>query len=125
MSCSHLQFPAVFPAHGTFANSSPSSQPALLDHHPVSPFLDLGSVTSHPMFSNQAISITAPRLWNDLPPQLRTISLPPPPSLPITRHLPPLSVTIRAFHSKLKCHLFEHSYPDPSDHSPPPQQHPP
>src|SRR6218665_244178 len=24
----------------------------------------------------------------------------------------------RAFHSKLKCHLFKHSYPDPSDHSP-------
>src|SRR6218665_2859144 len=34
----------------------------------------------------KAISITAPRLWNDLPPELRTISLPPPPSLPITRH---------------------------------------
>src|SRR6218665_1143215 len=29
----------------------------------------------------------------DLPPELRTISLPPPPSLPITRHPPPLSVT--------------------------------
>ena len=26
----------------------------------------------------------------------------------------------RAFHSKLKCHLFKHSYPDPSDHSPSP-----
>src|SRR6218665_1384726 len=36
---------------------------------------------------------TAPRLWNDLPPELRTISLPPPPSLPITTHPPPLSVT--------------------------------
>src|SRR6218665_1152842 len=50
-------------------------------------------VTSHLMFSNRAISITAPRLWNDLPPELRTISSPPPPSLPITRHhlhLPPL-----------------------------------
>src|SRR6218665_3748170 len=34
-------------------------------------------VTSHLMFSNRAISITAPRLWNDLPPELRTISLPP------------------------------------------------
>src|SRR6218665_2910175 len=36
------------------------------------------------------------RLWNDLPPELRTISLPPPPSLQITRHHlhpPPLSVT--------------------------------
>src|SRR6218665_2984134 len=40
----NLQFPAVFSAHvyigPTFANSSPSSQSALLDHHPVSPFLD-------------------------------------------------------------------------------------
>src|SRR6218665_226524 len=35
-------------------------------------------------------------LWNDLPPELRTISLPPAPSLSITRHhlqSPPLSVT--------------------------------
>src|SRR6218665_3918135 len=41
------------------------------------------------------IPITAPRicLWNDLPPELRTLSLPPPPSLPITTHPPPLSVT--------------------------------
>src|SRR6218665_3546436 len=53
----------------------------------------------------------------------------PPRSLPITRHhlhLPPLSVTPRTFHSKLKSHLFNLSYPDPSDHSPSPsQQHPP
>src|SRR6218665_2630482 len=42
-------------------------------------------VPSHLMFPNGAISITAPRLWNDLPPELRTISSPPPPSLPITR----------------------------------------
>src|SRR6218665_2956364 len=27
-------------------------------------------VTSHLMFSNRATSITAPRLWNDLPPEL-------------------------------------------------------
>src|SRR6218665_1752906 len=33
----NLQFPVVFPAH---VNSSPSSQHALLNHHPVSPFLD-------------------------------------------------------------------------------------
>src|SRR6218665_547756 len=86
-------------------------------------------VTSHLMFSNQATSITTPRLWNDLPPELRTISSPPPPSLQITRHhlhLPPLSVTPRTFHSKLKSHLFNLSYLDPSDHSPSPsQQHPP
>src|SRR6218665_1399357 len=58
-------------------------------------------VTSRRLFPNRAISITAPRLWNDLPPELRTISLPPPPSLPITRHHlhpPPVSVTPRAFH---------------------------
>src|SRR6218665_1263284 len=35
-------------------------------------------VTSHLMFSTGAISITAPRLWNDLPPELRTISSLPP-----------------------------------------------
>src|SRR6218665_2908689 len=29
-------------------------------------------VTSHLMFSKRAISVTAPRLWNDLPPELRT-----------------------------------------------------
>src|SRR6218665_2377966 len=40
-------------------------------------------VTSHLMFSNRVISITAPRLWNDLPPEL-PISSPPPPSLSIT-----------------------------------------
>jgi len=31
------------------------------------------------------------------------------------RHLYP---SPRAFHSKLKSHLFKHSYPDPFDHSP-------
>src|SRR6218665_2709237 len=41
------------------------------------------------MFSNLAISFTAPRLWNDLLPELGTISLPPPPSLPITRGVYP------------------------------------
>src|SRR6218665_1792101 len=75
------------------------------------------------MFPTGAISITAPRLWNDLPPELRTMSSPPPPSLQITRHHlhpPPLSVIPRAFHSKLKSHIFKHSYPDPSDQSPHP-----
>src|SRR6218665_101097 len=55
-------------------------------------------VTSHFMFSKRAIFIPAPRLWNDLPPELRTISVPPKPSLPITTHPPPLSVNPRAFH---------------------------
>src|SRR6218665_813864 len=58
-------------------------------HHPVSAFLDLRSLLrAYLMFSNRVISITAPRLWNDLPPELCTISLhlPPPPSLTITRH---------------------------------------
>src|SRR6218665_835500 len=53
-------------------------------------------VASHLVFSSRAISIIALRFWNDLPPELRTISLPPAPSLPITRHHlhpPILSVT--------------------------------
>ena len=54
-------------------------------------------VTTHLKFSNRAISNTAPRLWNDLPPEFRTFSVPPP-SSPITHHhLPqaPLSITPR------------------------------
>src|SRR6218665_3195360 len=53
-------------------------------------------VTSHLTFSERAISVTAPRLWNDLPSDLRTFSLPPPSSLQsIKHHLhhAPLSVT--------------------------------
>src|SRR6218665_770193 len=71
-------------------------------------------VNSHLPFSKRAISVTAPRLWNDLPPELRTFSLPPPPSLQsIKHHLhhAPLSVTPRAFHSNLKSHLFKLSFP--------------
>src|SRR6218665_3666838 len=76
----------------------PSALPSLssiADHPPVSPFYR-PPVTSHLMFSNRAISITAPRFWNNLQPELRTISLPPSPSLPITRqhlHPAPLSIT--------------------------------
>src|SRR6218665_1114195 len=110
----------------TSTNSSPSSQPALLDHHPVSPFLDPRSllISCSPTEPYPSLHHV---FWNDLPPELRTISLPPPPSLPITTHPPPLSIPPgRAFHSKLKCHLFKLSYPDPSDHSsPPPERHPP
>src|SRR6218665_103781 len=48
--------------------------------------------------TESCISITAPRLWNDLPPELLTISLglPSPPSLPVTKHhlhLATLSIT--------------------------------
>src|SRR6218665_1695683 len=85
--------------------------------------LSRSQVTSDLMFSNGAISITAARLWNVLSSELRTISSAPPSSLPITRHHlhpPPLTVTPRAFHSKLKYHLFKQSYPDPSDHFPSP-----
>lgn len=51
------------------------------------------------------MSITAPRLWNYLPPELHTFSVPPP-SLSISNHhLHPtsLSITRRALHSKLIC----------------------
>src|SRR6218665_2083119 len=65
------QFSAVFPAH----------VPSRSIHHPANPLYSIiilshpfsAPVTSHLMFSNRAF--TAPRLWNDLPPELRTISL--------------------------------------------------
>src|SRR6218665_1100178 len=43
-SCPQPTIPCSLPSPHTFANSSPSSQHALLDHHPVSPFLDLWSL---------------------------------------------------------------------------------
>src|SRR6218665_2377457 len=88
-------------------------------------------VTSHLTFSERAISVTAPLLWNDLPPELRTFSLPPPSSLQsIKHHLnhAPLSVTPQAFHSKLKFHLFKLSFSDSPDSISPhssPKLHPP
>src|SRR6218665_4161810 len=69
------------------------------------PTLSRPPVPSHLTFSERAISVTAPRLWNDLPPELRTISSPPPPSLPTTRHHihpAPISISPRAFHLKTK-----------------------
>ena len=87
-------------------------------------------VTTHLKFSNRAISNTAPRLWNDLPPEFRTFSVPQP-SSPITHphlHQAPLSITAKAFHSKLKSLLFKNSYPDSTDHLPSnsrPKRHPP
>src|SRR5688572_28919697 len=61
----------------------PSSQPALPDHYPFSLVLDL--VATHLKFSNRTTSITAPRLWNNLPPEFRTFSVPPL-SLPIAHY---------------------------------------
>src|SRR6218665_2736250 len=43
-------------------------------------------VTSHLTFSERAISVTAPRLWNDQPPELCTFSLPSPLSLQSIKH---------------------------------------
>ena len=57
------------------------------------------------------IYITAPRLWNDLPPELRTLYLPLP-SLPVIKHHlhpTPQSITPRAFYSKLKCYPIKNS----------------
>ena len=68
----------------------------------------------------RAISIIAPRLWNDLTPELRTFFLPPPSPFPITNHhLHPASLfnTPGLPTQKLYCHLFKSSYPDSSDHS--------
>src|SRR6218665_2327995 len=65
------------------------------------------------------ISVTASRLWNDLPPELRTFSLPPLSSLQIIKHhlyhAPPAVCHPRAFHSKLKSHLFKLSFSDSPD----------
>ena len=89
-------------------NSLQSSQPTYLrERFTIQPTrstrssscltLSRPTVTSHLMFSNRAISIhgihcTTSLEWT-IPPEPRTISLPPPLSLPITRHQPPLSVT--------------------------------
>src|SRR6218665_2354089 len=58
--------------------------------------LSRSPVTSQLTFSERAISVTAPRLWNDLPPELHTFSLPPPSSLQSIKHHfhhAPLAVT--------------------------------
>src|ERR1043165_2320269 len=88
------------------------------------------AVTTHLKFSNRAISITAPRLWNDLPPEFQTFSVPPPSSSITHHHLPQalLSIPPKAFHSKLKFLLFNNSYPDSTEHlssNSRPKRHPP
>src|SRR6218665_1146325 len=123
-------------------NSLESYQPTYLrEHFTIQPTRSTRSssclalsrppITSHLTFSKRAIAVTAPRLWNDLPPDLRTLSLPPPSSLQIIKHHlqhAPLSVTPRAFHSKLKSHLFKFFFsdsPDSISSHPPPKLHPP
>src|SRR6218665_3236764 len=52
-------------------------------HHPANPLYPIfllsnalsTPVTTHLKFSNRAIFITAPRIWNYLPPELRTFSV--------------------------------------------------
>ena len=100
LTCNSLQFSQPTYLYELFTVQPTRS--ALPVHPPVSSFLDPQSVavTSHLTFSNRAISITAPRLWNNLPPELCALSLPPPSSLQITKHhlLPgPLSVTPSGF----------------------------
>src|SRR6218665_515507 len=51
-------------------------------------------VTSHLTFSNRDISVTAPRLWNGLPPELRTFSLRPSSFQIITHHLHHASLSV-------------------------------
>src|SRR6218665_1935665 len=72
-----------------FHHSANPLYPIFLLSHPF-------STSGHLSSSKRAISVTAPRLWNDLPPELRTFSLPPPSSFQIIKHHlhhAPLSVT--------------------------------
>src|SRR6218665_2037011 len=108
-----LQFAAILPAH----------LPTQTFHHPANPHYPIlllltrsrPPVTTTLKFSNRAISLTAPRIWNDLPPELRAFPVRSP-SLKITHHHPlaSLSVTHKVFHSKLKCNRFKYSYPHSS-----------
>src|SRR6218665_3433982 len=88
---------------------------------PLRPRLSTPLLLSHPFSTSGHLSshlLQKPRLWNDLPPDLRTFSLPPPSSLQIIKHHlqhAPLSVTVRAFHSKLTSHLFNLSFSDSPD----------
>jgi len=66
------------------------------------------SITSSLKFSNRSIAIAVPPIWNELPPELRQIS---DPSYHLTKS-PPLAVSPKVFHSKLKTLLFLKSYPD-------------
>src|SRR6218665_869519 len=97
----------IQPSPSTPSSSSPPPHPpSLRDLSPTQPSpsprspscltLSRPPVPSHLTFSERAISVTALRLWNDLPPERPTFSLLPPSSLQsIKHHLQhaPLSVT--------------------------------
>src|SRR6218665_3331032 len=108
--------------------SPPSSTHALLNHHPVHPFLDPRSLLIYffPTEPYQSLRHVFGMTYHlNSAPFLRLHR----------RHCQSQDIIVicllypspcRAFHSKLKSHIFNHSYPDPSDHSPSPsQQHPP
>ena len=55
---------------------------------------------------DRSFSYTAPRLWNDLPPNLRF-----PKPVNDTCSAASIALSRKTFHSKLKSHLFQASYP--------------
>src|SRR6218665_2233924 len=69
------QVEALFPIERIGVAPGVSAGLAPQRHHRSSSCLTLSRppVTSHLMFSNRALSITAPCLWNILPPELHTI----------------------------------------------------
>src|SRR6218665_1681657 len=78
--------PCSTPSPLTFANSFFTIQPTRSTRSSSCLAHSRPPVTSHLMFSKRAVSVTAPRLLNNLPSELRTFSLPPPPSRQITKH---------------------------------------
>src|SRR6218665_887455 len=80
----NLQLLPVLPAHlpsRAFHHSANPLYPIILLSHP---FSTPGHLSSYALQKSHIV--TAPRLWNDLPPELRTFSLPPPSSLQIIKH---------------------------------------
>src|SRR6218665_236734 len=77
------------PSPRTFANSSPSSQPALLDHHhPVSPFLDPRSllISCFPTEPYPLLHHVFGMTYHPNSASFFHFFLSPPPSLPVSRH---------------------------------------
>ena len=97
----------------TILSAQISSRPL---HHPANPLyqillyshsLSRPPVTTHLKFSNRAISNTAPRLWTICLLNSALCSVLPPSSPIIHCHVP--FHHPKAFHSKLKSHLFKNS----------------